>query len=144
MSDQATTRIDPPMNPVASPGPVAAPASPPAPPAAPDMAAPRSSPTTTATSAGGISASDQLSRVEDKAARIEEKFARIENLMQRVEHAALNLEDVARRTDVERLSDRVSRLPGFGALIAAGFVSAFVTAAIIIAVMRYAPALLPQ
>ncbi len=87
---------------------------------------------------------DQLSRIEDKTARVEEKFARIENLLHRVEAAALNLEDVARRTDMEKLSGRVGRLPRFPALVAFAVVTAVLTAAITIAIIRYAPGIVAR
>lgn len=85
---------------------------------------------------------DQLGRIEEKAARIEEKFARTEALMQRVETASASLGDVARRSDVERLTDRVGKLPGFSALVATALITSVVTAALFVVIMRFLPGIL--
>lgn len=84
---------------------------------------------------------DQIARIEEKAARIEEKFARTEALMQRVETAATGLSDVARRSDVDALRERVERLPGFAALVVTAIIASVLTAALTIAVIRFLPAI---
>lgn len=84
---------------------------------------------------------DQIARIEEKAARIEEKFARTEALMQRVETAATGLSDVARRSDVDTLRERVERLPGFSGLVVTAIITSILTAALTIAVIRFLPAI---
>lgn len=80
---------------------------------------------------------DQLARIEEKAARIEEKFARVETLMQRVETAAAQLGEVARKPDVDALTERVGRLPAFGALILASLLTSAVTAIAVTVLFRF-------
>jgi hypothetical protein len=79
----------------------------------------------------------QLARIEEKAARIEEKFARTESLMQRVETSASNLGDLARKSEVDALSERVNRLPGFKALMVTSLVTSVVTALFVVILFKY-------
>jgi hypothetical protein len=93
-------------------------------------------------------AHDQLARIEDKTARIEEKYARSEAILQRVgstvEAATSRMNEVASqselaavRSDVNAVAARVRRLPGMGALIAVVILTPLLTAALVIALLRY-------
>jgi hypothetical protein len=90
-----------------------------------------------ATASADTPSFSQLARIEEKAARIEEKFARTESLMQRVETAASNLGDLARKSDVDALSDRVNKLPGFKALLVTSLITSVVTAFFVVLLFRY-------
>ncbi len=96
---------------------------------------------------------DQLSRIEDKVARIEEKYARTEFVMQRVQdkvegamgrmnEVALQSDLVALRNQLATASDRIRKVPGFGALMLTGIVTAVVAAVLVIAALRFVPGLL--
>jgi hypothetical protein len=93
-------------------------------------------------------AHDQLARIEDKAARIEEKYARSEAILQRVgstvEAATSRMNEVASqselaavRSEVNAIASRVRRLPGMAALIAVVILTPLLTAALVIALLRY-------
>ncbi len=93
-------------------------------------------------------AHDQLARIEDKTARIEEKYARSEAILQRVgstvEAATSRMNEVASqselaavRSDVNAVAARVRRLPGMGALVAVVILTPLLTAALVIALLRY-------
>jgi hypothetical protein len=93
-------------------------------------------------------AHDQLSRIEDKTARIEEKYARSEAILQRVgstvEAATSRMNEVASqselaavRSELNAMAGRVRRLPGMGALIAVVILTPLLTAAIVVALLRY-------
>jgi hypothetical protein len=97
---------------------------------------------------GARPALDQLSRIEDKAARIEEKFARSEALVQRVgdvveaatnriQDAASHAEVAALRGEVNAMAAQVRRLPGKTALVSVAIVTALLTAAIVLAVIKF-------
>ena len=107
----------------------------------PSAAAPSEAP-------GARLALDQLSRIEDKTARIEEKYARSEALLQRVgeivEAATSRMQDVAShaevaalRGEVNAMSAQVRRLPGKTALVSVAIVTALLTAAIVLVLIRY-------
>jgi len=96
---------------------------------------------------------DQLSRIEDKVSRIEEKYARTEFVMQRVQdkvetamgrmnEVALQSDLVAMRNQLAANADRLRRVPGFGALLLTGIVTAMLAAGLVIAALRYVPGLL--
>ena len=98
--------------------------------------------------AGTRPALDQLSRIEDKAARIEEKIARSEAMMQRVsdvvEAATSRMQDVAShaevaalRGEVNAMSAQVRRLPGKTALVSVAIVTALLTAAIVLGIIKF-------
>jgi hypothetical protein len=93
-------------------------------------------------------AHDQLARIEDKTARIEEKYARSEAILQRVgstvEAATSRMNEVASqselaavRSELNAMAGRVRRLPGMGALIAVVILTPLLTAAIVVALLRY-------
>lgn len=93
-------------------------------------------------------AHDQLARIEDKTARIEEKYARSEAILQRVgstvEAATSRMNEVASqselaavRSDVNAVAARVRRLPGMAALVAVVILTPLLTAALVIALLRY-------
>jgi hypothetical protein len=93
-------------------------------------------------------AHDQLARIEDKTARIEEKYARSEAILQRVgstvEAATSRMNEVASqselaalRSEVSAMAGRVRRLPGMGALVAVVVLTPLLTAAIVVALLRY-------
>ncbi len=95
--------------------------------------------------AGGL---DQLSRIEDKTARIEEKYARSEAILQRVgstvEAATSRMNEVASqaelaavRSEVNAIAGRVRRLPGMAALVAVVILTPLLTAALVVALLRY-------
>jgi len=102
------------------------------------------------------SALDQLSRIEDKAARIEEKYARTEALLLRVEDklgdAAGRMSDAARQADLDALrqevaafSRRFRNLPGLTSLVMVAVVTALLTSAITVALLKYGlPGVLAQ
>ena len=121
-------------------------------PAATQVAPPPTDPDVAAGPASGL---DQLSRIEDKTARIEEKYARSEARMQRVVdkvdtamdrmgNVALQSDLAAVRGEVGIISRRIKRLPGFGAMLLTAAVTAVLTAGIIIALLRFYPALLAR
>jgi hypothetical protein len=94
---------------------------------------------------------DQLARIEEKSARMEEKYARAEAIMLRLEQKVETATGVtgvlARQDDLNALSKRVGRLPGFGALIVAAIVGAIMAAVLVVFaqhlnIARYIPALL--
>lgn len=99
---------------------------------------------------------DQLARIEDKTARIEEKYARSEAVLQRVGdkvdaatgrmgEVALQSDLKAVRAELHTVAARVRRLPGLNALVATAIVTALLSAAITVAVLKYGiPGLLPQ
>ncbi|HEX8164868.1 MAG TPA: hypothetical protein VF601_03660 [Beijerinckiaceae bacterium] len=91
---------------------------------------------------------DQLSRIEEKTARIEEKYARTETAMQRVqdkvEAAMGRMSNAAQQSDlvivrerIDELARRVRRLPGLNALVFTAFVTAILTAALVLAAQKY-------
>ena len=95
-------------------------------------------------------ATEPLARIEEKTARIEEKFARSEALLQRLEaqietstgrvaEAARQSDLIAVRDHVTGLTRRVARVPGFGALMVMSLVTAILTAAITLALVKYLP-----
>ena len=98
---------------------------------------------------------DQLSRIEEKAARIEEKYARTEALLLRVEEkvekSTSRTSELARQSDlaalrgqVNALSDRVRRVPGFASLLVLALLAAIVGAGLTVAAMHYGiPGVLP-
>jgi hypothetical protein len=91
---------------------------------------------------------EQLARIEEKAARIEDKYARSESLLLRVqatfEDAMAEFGNLARRSDVATIEQRVGRLPGAGALFVMGIITAIITTALIFAVSKYGiPGVLP-
>lgn len=100
-------------------------------------------------------AGEQLARLEDKASRIEEKLARSEAQTQRVvdrfEMAAGRMAEVALQSDLNAVraelgfvARRVRALPGFAALMTTAVVTALLTAAIFVAILRYVPGLLAR
>jgi hypothetical protein len=91
---------------------------------------------------------DQLSRIEDKTARIEEKYARSEALLHRVENtveaATGRMREVASQSDLLEVRSQVSAiayqvrsLPGKTALVAVAIVTSLLTAAIVLALLKY-------
>lgn len=95
----------------------------------------------------------QLARIEEKAARIEEKFARQEAVFGRAQDAldrsAERVEIAARSVDAEELSREVARLrarveqtPRFGALLLSTLLTAVVTTAFLLAILKFAPGLI--
>jgi hypothetical protein len=84
---------------------------------------------------------EQLGRIEEKTARIEEKFARSEALLLRVqatfEDAMAEFGGLARRTDLGTLEHRLRGLPGVGALLFVGILSAVIGAGLTIASLKY-------
>jgi hypothetical protein len=93
-------------------------------------------------------AHDQLARIEDKTARIEEKYARSEAILQRVgstvEAATSRMNEVASqselaavRSEVNAIAGRVRRLPGLAALVAVVILTPLLTAALVVALLRY-------
>jgi hypothetical protein len=147
MPDPVTTRLEPTMEAGHDPSRAAAElkaAVDPAPVAT--VAPPASSP------ASGV---DQLSRIEEKTARIEEKYARSEALLHRVEakvetatgrmhEVASQSELAALRGQIGDITRRVRALPGRTALVAVAIVTALLTAAIVLAVVKYAPGILAR
>ena len=98
---------------------------------------------------------EPLARIEDKTSRIEEKLARSEASMQRVvdrfevasarmNEVALQSELAAVRGEVAYVARRVRGVPGLGAMLAMSVVTAVLSAAATVAVMKYAPALLAR
>ena len=107
-----------------------------------------STPSLTAEAPGTRPALDQLSRIEDKAARIEEKIARSEAMMQRVsdvvDAATSRMQDVAShaevaalRGEVNAMAAQVRRLPGKTALVSVAIVTALLTAAIVLGIIKF-------
>jgi hypothetical protein len=84
---------------------------------------------------------EQLTRIEEKSARIEEKFARSEALLLRVqatfEDAMAEFGGLARRTDLGNVEQRLRGLPGVGALLFVGILSAAIGAGLTIASLKY-------
>ena len=104
---------------------------------------------------GAAAAGDQLARLEDKTARIEEKLSRFEAANQRVVdrfelasgrmgEVALGSDLSALRQEVGFLSRRVRKTAGFGAVVAGAVIGAVLSAALIVATLRYAPGLLAR
>ncbi|CAH1650452.1 conserved hypothetical protein [Hyphomicrobiales bacterium] len=128
----AETRVAPPPHPAPQPAPRPAPA------AAPQAAQPPAQ----AVPASQRPGLDQLARIEEKAARIEEKFARSEALMLRleaqIEKSTGITGSLARQEDVAAVDYRVSRLPGYGALIGVAALAAIGGAVIALILLRYA------
>ncbi|MBS7696599.1 MAG: hypothetical protein KF792_02870 [Chelatococcus sp.] len=124
--------------PAAQPAPQTAPR--PAPASAPQTAQPQ--PSAQAVPASQRSGLDQLARIEEKAARIEEKFARSEALMLRleaqIEKSTGITGSLARQEDVSAVDYRVSRLPGYGALIVVAALAAIGGAVLAVILLRYA------
>ena len=147
MADAASTRVEPSIGPTPVSSALASEEL---------RAAVETAPTSNGGAAVPISpAHDQLARIEDKTARIEEKFARSEALLQRVqdkvEAATGRMGEVASQADVMALrnqiggvADRVRRVPGFGALLATSVITALLTAAITVALLKYVPGLLTR
>jgi hypothetical protein len=101
------------------------------------------------------SGSDQLARIEEKTARVEEKFARSEARMQRVADkvdaavermygVAQQSDLAAMRSEVAFVARRVRHLPGLGSMVVVSVLTSILTGAALLAVMRYAPGLLPR
>jgi hypothetical protein len=99
--------------------------------------------------------SEPLARIEDKTSRIEEKLARSEDAMQRVvgrfEMASGRMNEVASqaelaavRGEVSFIARRVRSVPGWTALIASSVLTAILTAAVIILLLRYFPGALAR
>ena len=150
-STTAPTRLEPTINPGAAP-----PVSPNA--AAELRAAVETAPTvatapaepTSSTARGAI---DQLSRIEDKTARIEEKYARSEALLARVgekvdtatgrmSEVALQADLAAVRQDVSVLSQRLRGVPGMTALVFTSLVTALLSSALTVALLRFLPGII--
>jgi hypothetical protein len=105
---------------------------------------------------GSRSALDQLSRIEDKTARIEEKYARTEALLLRVEDrlgdTAGRMSEAARQADLDALrqevagfSQRFRNLPGLTSLVMTAIVTALLSSAITVALLKYGlPGVLPR
>lgn len=98
-------------------------------------------------------AGDQLSRIEEKAARIEEKFARqeavfgraqdtLDRAAERVEMAARSVDAAELANEVAALRGRVEQTPRFGALLLTTLLTAAITTAFVIAVLRFFPGLI--
>lgn len=126
-------KVAPPPHPASQPAPRHAPApAAPQPHTAPAQAVP-------ATQRPGL---DQLARIEEKAARIEEKFARSEALMLRleaqIEKSTGITGSLARQDDVAAVDHRISRLPGYGALIVVAALAAIGGAVLAVFLLRYA------
>jgi hypothetical protein len=118
-----------PASPAPAPAPAAAPVGEPAPPPRP----------------AGL---EQLFRIEEKVARIEEKYARSEALLQRVEakmdawagraaEGARQADLVAARDQMTGLTRSVRRLPGLTALVFTALVTAVLTSALTLALLKY-------
>ena len=140
MADPTTARVEPNIGPT----PVASSMATDELRAAVEPAAPSQGRAATGSGAGH----DQLARIEDKTARIEEKYARSEAILQRVgstvEAATSRMNEVASqselaavRSDLNAMAARVRRLPGMGALIAVVILTPLLTAALVIALLRY-------
>jgi hypothetical protein len=106
-------------------------------------------------SQGARSVIDQLSRIEDKTARIEEKYARSEALLTRVgekvDNATSRMSEVALQSDlsavrqeVSNMSQRVRGLPGLSALVFTAIVTALLSSAITVALIKYVPGILAR
>src|SRR5581483_11854046 len=84
---------------------------------------------------------EQLARIEEKAARIEDKFARSESLLLRVqatfEDAMAEFGNLARRTDIATIEQKVRRVPGVGAMFFFAILTAILAAALTIAAFKY-------
>jgi hypothetical protein len=98
---------------------------------------------------------EPLARIEDKTSRIEEKLARSEDSLQRVvgrfEMATNRMNEVASqaelaavRGEVSFVARRVRKLPGWTALVGSSVVTAFLTAVVIILLLRYFPGALAR
>lgn len=147
MSDTLTAAR---LEPIVDPGPGTAPYVPPGGPA------PATSPPPAAAEPTPPQAiADQLARLEDKTARIEEKLSRAEASTQRVvdrfEASSHRMSEVAQqsdlaavRGDVKFVARRVRNLPGFTALVLSAAITAVLTSALTIAIIRYLPGLLAR
>ena len=96
---------------------------------------------------------DQLSRIEDKTARIEEKYARSEALLARVgekvdtatgrmSDVALQADLTAVRQDVSALGQRLRGVPGMTALVFTSLVTALLSSALTVTLLRFVPGIL--
>lgn len=151
MSDTLTAAR---LEPIVDPGPGTAPYLPPSGPAPATAAPPVSSPAT-AEPTPPQAIADQLARLEDKTARIEEKLSRAEASTQRVvdrfEASSHRMSEVAQqsdlaavRGDLKFVARRVRNLPGFTALVLSAVITALLTSALTIAIIRYLPGLLAR
>lgn len=102
------------------------------------------------TNGGGIErqTAEQLARIEEKAARIEDKFARAESLLLRVqatfEDAMAEFGNLARRSDVAAIEQKIRRVPGVGAMLFFAILTGIIAAALTIAAFKYGiPGVLP-
>lgn len=90
---------------------------------------------------GERSGLEQLARIEDKTARIEDKFARSEALLLRVEatfqEEVAQLQGLARTNDLAVLESRIRGIPGYGALMFVGILSAVIGAALALLALKY-------
>jgi hypothetical protein len=111
-----------------------------------------SKPVKPARTAGDRTGSDQLGRIEDKTARIEDKYARSEHRMQRISDkidaavermygVAQQSDLAAMRSEVAFVARRARKLPGLRSLILVSVLTSIFTAAAMLALFRYAPAL---
>lgn len=91
---------------------------------------------------------DQLSRIEEKAARIEEKFARYEAVLTRaeaslersahkVDAAAGTMDFAAIRGEIAALRSRIDATPRAGTLFTTAIVTALLTVAVTVLVLRF-------
>ncbi len=144
MAETATARLEPTLGATASPAT-----------ASDDLRTTVESAPSAAAPSEARPALDQLSRIEDKTARIEEKYARSEAILQRVEttveaatsrmnEVASQAELAALRSEVSAMAAQVRRLPGKTALVAVAIVTSLLTAAIVLALIRYLPGALPR
>jgi hypothetical protein len=99
--------------------------------------------------------SDQLARIEEKTARIEDKLARSELRLQRVvdkvDAAVERMHGVAQQSDLAAIRNevafvarRVRHLPGLWSIVLVSVLTAALTATAVLALLRYAPGLLPR
>lgn len=123
----------------------------------PEILVPASSPSASAVPASPERpiGSEPLSRIEDKTSRIEEKLARSEAAMQRVvdrfELASARMNEVALQSDltavrseVAGIAHRVRRTPGAASLFVTAVITAILTAAAVVLVLKYAPGMLAR
>ena len=98
---------------------------------------------------------EPLARIEDKTSRIEEKLARSEDAMQRVvgrfdmasnrmNEVASQAELAAVRGEVAFIARRIRNVPGWTALVGSSVLTAFLTAIVIILLLRYFPGALAR
>ncbi len=135
-------------------------------PTEPEIIVPAPSPTSAPAANGAMSMgsavparsdvpAEPLARIEDKTSRIEEKLARSEASMQRVvdrfdmasdrmNEVASQAELAAVRGEVSFIARRVRSVPGWTALVGSSVVTAFLTAVVIILLLRYFPGALAR